>query len=162
MELLKVQQQCVIVPKGHPAPTVADVARSIIRQRGIIGLYRGFFPTTMRETGYGAYFGVYEGMLMLLAKISSGRYRDLDPSTSSSEAVVSKAKHSTLDFMLAGGFASCSNLQPTLGALSSAVANMFLRAFFDENALVAASRMWPLPQVLLPVLRPYRVPAVYC
>jgi len=46
--------------------------------------------------------------------------------------------------------------------LSSAVANMFLRAFFDENALVAASRMWRLPQVLLPVLRLYRVPAVYC
>lgn len=67
-----------------------------------------------------------------------------------------------LDFMLAGGFASCSNLQPTLGVLSSAVANMFLRAFFDENALVAASRMWRLLQILLPVLRPCRVPAVYC
>jgi solute carrier family 25 (mitochondrial carnitine/acylcarnitine transporter), member 20/29 len=95
----------MIVPPGRPAPTVVDVARDIIRTRGVPGLMRGIFPTAMRETGYGAYFGVYEGMLMLFSSLSSRRHHDHDSPKLAPEGVAFKAQHSTFEVMLAGGVA---------------------------------------------------------
>ena len=66
-ELIKIQQQSIITPPSGIAPTVGDVARDIWRRRGVRGLFRGIVPTAIREMGYGAYFGVYEGTLMLLS-----------------------------------------------------------------------------------------------
>lgn len=69
------------------------------------GLFRGFVPTAIRETGYGAYFGVYEGTLAALSAMSARRGgHDVDESRSS-EGVVSKERHGYPALLLAGGLA---------------------------------------------------------
>lgn len=73
-ELIKIQQQSIIIPASAGiarAPSARDVAIEIFRRRGIKGLFRGFVPTAIRETGFGAYFGVYEATLMLFSQPSS-------------------------------------------------------------------------------------------
>ncbi len=63
----------MIIPRAGivRAPTARDVALEIWRQRGIKGIFRGIVPTAIRETGYGAYFGVYEGVLLCFSQPSS-------------------------------------------------------------------------------------------
>ena len=79
-----------------------EVALDIYRKRGLRGIFRGLGPTALRETGFGAYFGVYEGTLMLLQSRHRGEAR---PHKRSSEAVVSKQRHSYPALLLAGGLA---------------------------------------------------------
>ncbi|KAI0091404.1 mitochondrial carrier domain-containing protein [Irpex rosettiformis] len=107
-ELIKIQQQSIRTPTGGIAPTVQQVALEIWRRRGIRGLFRGFTSTAIRETGYGAYFGVYEGTLRLLSKLPS--YDDMDEgpvdhTSLHSEAASSKKHHSYPSLLLAGGLA---------------------------------------------------------
>ncbi|KIP01222.1 hypothetical protein PHLGIDRAFT_131326 [Phlebiopsis gigantea 11061_1 CR5-6] len=101
-ELIKIQQQSVIVPASRHAPTVKEVALDIYRRQGLRGIFRGLGPTALRETGFGAYFGVYEGTLMLLQARHRGEAR---ADKHSSEAVVSKQRHSYPALLLAGGLA---------------------------------------------------------
>ena len=96
----------MIVPKSGVAPTVKDVALDIYRKRGIRGLFRGLVPTAIRETGFGAYFGVYEGTLMLVSHLSSRTHAlEDDPAEPSLENAVSKEPHPYWALLLAGGLA---------------------------------------------------------
>lgn len=105
-ELIKIQQQSVIVPASGHAPTVKEVALDIYRRRGLRGIFRGLGPTALRETGFGAYFGVYEGTLMFLSSHHRG---EADPHKRSSEAVMSKQRHSYPALLFAGGLAGVSS-----------------------------------------------------
>ena len=106
-ELIKIQQQSIITPPGGVAPTIQDVARNIWQQRGIRGLFRGIGPTAIRETGYGAYFGIYEGTLMLLSPRSPPvpDAAALDHSSLRQEAAAAKMRYSYPSLLLAGGLA---------------------------------------------------------
>ena len=104
-ELIKIQQQSIITPPGKVAPTVQDVARDIWRRRGFRGLFRGIGPTALRETGYGAYFGVYEGTLMLLSPMKGHDDTKLDHSSLREEAAAAKMRHTYPALLLAGGLA---------------------------------------------------------
>lgn len=50
-ELIKIRQQAALVPT-----TARAVARQIMRDAGLRGVYRGFAVTALRDCGYGAYF----------------------------------------------------------------------------------------------------------
>lgn len=103
-ELIKIQQQSMIIPRAGivRAPTARDVALEIWRQRGIKGIFRGLVPTAIRETGYGAYFGVYEGVLMCFSRPSS----ESDESLSKPGATTSKWNARTsYPVLLAGALA---------------------------------------------------------
>ncbi|KAI0760853.1 carnitine/acyl carnitine carrier [Irpex lacteus] len=108
-ELIKIQQQSIITPTGGTAPTVQEVALDIWRRRGIRGIFRGITATAIRETGYGAYFGVYEGTLMLLssrkASYDTADDEPVDHTSLHSEAASSKKHHSYPALLLAGGLA---------------------------------------------------------
>ena len=109
-ELIKIQQQSISTPKGGTAPTVQQVALDIWRRRGIRGLFRGITATAIRETGYGAYFGAYEGLLMLFSSRGSPFSNDIDDgpidhTSLNSEAASSKKHHSYPALLLAGGLA---------------------------------------------------------
>ncbi|GJE98631.1 mitochondrial carrier [Phanerochaete sordida] len=101
-ELIKIQQQTMIVPKSGVAPTVQDVARHIYRTRGIRGLFRGLVPTGIREMGYGAYFGVYEGTLALYSRLSRPHHTYAPVG---SEGIVAQEPHPYWALLLAGGMA---------------------------------------------------------
>ncbi|KAJ3558518.1 hypothetical protein NM688_g879 [Phlebia brevispora] len=103
-ELIKIQQQSLIVPRhgiAH-APTAGEVALEIWRQRGFRGIFRGFVPTAIRETGYGAYFGVYEAVLMLFSQPSS--HPENSPLKPGAESSVRDARKS-YPVLLAGALA---------------------------------------------------------
>lgn len=108
-ELIKIQQQSIRTPTGGTAPTVQEVALDIWRRRGIRGIFRGITATAIRETGYGAYFGVYEGTLMLLssrkASYDTADDEPVDHTSLHSEAASSKKHHSYPALLLAGGLA---------------------------------------------------------
>ncbi|KAI0339745.1 carnitine/acyl carnitine carrier [Trametopsis cervina] len=106
-ELIKIQQQSIITPPGKAAPTVQEVALDIWRKRGIRGIFRGIFPTAIRETGYGAYFGVYEATLMLLSQRGGPPTDDLeiDHTVVPAQAAVSRMRHSYPTLLFAGGMA---------------------------------------------------------
>ncbi len=88
-----------------------DVALEIFRRRGLKGFYRGFFPTAMRETGFGAYFGVYEATLMYFSSPSEPlphSPQDRSPLLSEAAQPQSHTKprsHSYPVLLLAGGLA---------------------------------------------------------
>jgi solute carrier family 25 (mitochondrial carnitine/acylcarnitine transporter), member 20/29 len=88
---------------------VQQVALDIWRQRGIRGIFRGFGPTAIRETGFGAYFGVYEGTLMFLSRQQSivGDYGEdkINLTSIPAEVAASKKHHSYPSLLLAGGLA---------------------------------------------------------
>lgn len=56
-ELVKIRQQSA---PPHLSPSTLSVCRSIIRNNGVRGLYRGFAATAMRDLAYGPYFCSYE------------------------------------------------------------------------------------------------------
>jgi solute carrier family 25 (mitochondrial carnitine/acylcarnitine transporter), member 20/29 len=41
---------------GLPSPTNWELGRTLLREQGIRGLYRGVTLTAIRDSGYGAYF----------------------------------------------------------------------------------------------------------
>ena len=93
----------MIVPRAGiiRAPTARDVALEIWRQRGIRGIFRGLVPTAIRETGYGAYFGVYEAVLMCFSQPSSPDDTPLKPGSEKSRWDARKS----YPVLLAGGLA---------------------------------------------------------
>ncbi|KAI0685233.1 carnitine/acyl carnitine carrier [Cytidiella melzeri] len=108
-ELIKIQQQSIITPPGLTAPTVQQVALDIWRRRGIRGIFRGIAPTAIRETGYGAYFGVYEAILMYLSRrrptLSDEDTIEIVHTALPGEVAASKIRHSYPSLLLAGGMA---------------------------------------------------------
>ncbi|XP_049865469.1 mitochondrial ornithine transporter 1-like [Pectinophora gossypiella] len=73
-ELIKCQLQAMRETNAQNPQTAVHITawqltRRIIRQNGIMGMFRGLLPTMVREMpGYFFFFGAYEGVRMLLAK----------------------------------------------------------------------------------------------
>ncbi|EIN06196.1 carnitine/acyl carnitine carrier [Punctularia strigosozonata HHB-11173 SS5] len=65
-ELIKIHQQNHVDPAFRP--NALDVARQIVRQHGVKGLYRGITSTALRDCGYGAYFAAYEATCRYFAR----------------------------------------------------------------------------------------------
>jgi len=63
---VKIQQQNSLLDR----PSTRTIALRIYKQHGIIGLYRGFTATVLRDLGYGAYFGSYEATSRILTPSS--------------------------------------------------------------------------------------------
>ncbi|KAI0069640.1 carnitine/acyl carnitine carrier [Panus rudis PR-1116 ss-1] len=102
-ELIKIQQQSQQSLRGSDKPpTFIDVARRILRQHGIRGLYRGITSTALRDTGYGAYFAAYEATLLYFPTRPAEPY---DHTSLLSEADSTIASHSLFTLLLAGGLA---------------------------------------------------------
>lgn len=94
----------MIIPRAGitHAPTARDVALEIWRRRGIRGIFRGFVPTAIRETGFGAYFGVYEAVLMCFSQPSSSP--ENSPLKPGAESSMSDARRS-YPVLIAGALA---------------------------------------------------------
>ncbi|KZO92873.1 mitochondrial carrier [Calocera viscosa TUFC12733] len=60
VELVKIRQQNLLNPRG--APSTLRVVQQLWRRRGIVGLYRGFTATALRDSGGGPYFLTYEAL----------------------------------------------------------------------------------------------------
>ncbi|EKM50814.1 uncharacterized protein PHACADRAFT_130274 [Phanerochaete carnosa HHB-10118-sp] len=147
-ELIKIQQQTMIVPKSGVAPTAKDVALAIYRTSGVRGLFRGLVPTAIRETGFGAYFGVYEGTLMLCSHLSARTHiLEADPRKPGSEGVVSKEPHSYWALLLAGGLA---------GVVSWLVTFPFDVIKTRVQSTVAPARDHPYRTVFSTIVNSYR------
>jgi len=104
-ELIKVHQQLLTdrTPSSKPL-TAAEVAKSVFRQHGLKGLYRGITATAFRDSGYGAYFAAYEATLMYFPPAAPDAATH-DRTNLASEADTSIATHSWTTLLLAGGFA---------------------------------------------------------
>ncbi|KJA22839.1 hypothetical protein HYPSUDRAFT_138765, partial [Hypholoma sublateritium FD-334 SS-4] len=67
-ELVKIRQQARLTPT-----TARTVAREILREHGVRGLYRGLPVTALRDCGYGAYFAAYEAACRYLPTGADGK-----------------------------------------------------------------------------------------
>ncbi|KAK2467361.1 hypothetical protein APHAL10511_000596 [Amanita phalloides] len=63
-ELIKIRQQEQLVPTS-----TWKIVLQIIKEDGILGLYRGVAATILRDLGYGAYFAAYEGTNRLFSQL---------------------------------------------------------------------------------------------
>ncbi|KAG9058907.1 hypothetical protein FS842_000105 [Serendipita sp. 407] len=58
-ETVKIRQQITVHTKP---PSAWQIAQQIYREKGTRGLFRGYTPTAIRESGYGVYFLTYEAI----------------------------------------------------------------------------------------------------
>ncbi|KAK2467362.1 hypothetical protein APHAL10511_000597 [Amanita phalloides] len=71
-ELIKIRQQDQLVPTS-----TWNILIEIIREDGILGLYRGLAATILRDTSYGPYFATYEGTSRLISQTNVPWYAPL-------------------------------------------------------------------------------------